>query len=276
MEAPLPRIELPHHVDGGMEVLVPPVLRLVPLRARKEDILAAEGEKVGALIDAARRERIPPQRADVLPLEEVGRTIEKDLPLLLRRERAHHRVIHLPALEHLGVAEVGAGAVLGELVALDDLAELLEVDAVRRDGERLRLTAAEDGGVHEIELAVLDDRRARIAAVAVRRAARSERGGLELPLHEVLRGIVPPVHGVPRCAVGIELEEELILAERIAEAVRVVHPADGRHDVIGMTVSFVDGCETVYDVRICDVRRIGIACLLFGFHVAPGSLNMSK
>ena len=257
-----------------MEVLVPPVLRLVPLRARKEDILAAEGEKVGALIDAARRERIPPQRADVLPLEEVGRTIEKDLPLLLRRERAHHGVIHLPALEHLGVAEVGAGAVLGELVALDDLAELLEVDAVRRDGERLRLTAAEDGGIHEVELAVLDDPRAGIAAVAVRRAARSERGGLELPLDEVLRGIVPPVHGVPRRAVGIELEEELILAERIAEAVRVVHPADGRHDVIGMAVSFFDGCETVYDVRIRDVRRVDIACLLFGFHV--GSLSLSK
>ena len=91
---------------------------------------------------------------------------------------------------------------------------------------------ADIAGVHDVQLAVLDEAAARIDAVAVVRGVRKQRDALFIPLHEVRRSQMEPVFQAVDCAHRKPLIEKMPFAVEISEAVRIVQKACVRLDVV--------------------------------------------
>ena len=119
---------------------------------------------------------------------------------------------------------------------------LFEMNPVLAYGDVLRLleAVAVVGGarIDQIQLPVLFDRAAGEASslrVVVIAFARRKRDGQLLPMHQVIADRMPPVHLRPEAAIRVELVEEVVFPLEIDQAVRIVDPSAGAHEMVSLT-----------------------------------------
>ena len=163
--------------------------------------------------------------------------------------------------KHLRVAEValgggqyGVAGVLGEgLSTVGAVRNALHLGVAprRRLGRRVEShyrTGAEAGGVVSVNYGRTAEHRA--PGVGQQGVA------LVLPVHQVGRRRVPPVHVAPRRAVGIVLEIQVPHAVLVEHSVRVVHPSVGRSVVVQRTVLLlVRHVERVGELQFLPAKR---------------------
>ena len=70
-----------------------------------------------------------------------------------------------------------------------------------------------------------------------------ERDGQFLPMHEIAADGVAPAHVAPRVAEGVVLEEEVVFAFEVDEAVGIVGPVAGRGEMVLRAEGLVAGCR---------------------------------
>ena len=192
-----------------------------------------EGEKVGALKLIGLRAVTAAEGADIVPLFEVGRTIEAHF--LVGRDD------HVPRLgrfvpKDFGIAEVlqsiegakdGIAGIFGErapVVCAVGQALQLPVFVACRSVESDESIFAETGAVVEVDH--------RAAGIDVAEGVARNGGTKFFPAHQVAAHGMPPVHVAPFRAIGVVLIVKMVFAVFVDEAVRVVHPAIGGRMVV--------------------------------------------
>ena len=207
------------------------------LRAGEEHRLPVEREEIRALPHPAILVMAGRDHADVAPMEGVLALKEQDRPAPVGAAVADHGVEPVALPPDLGIAEIVGAAALGQHGAVDDrvAVQLFVIDAVADGGalglEALHLAVAAADIAHAgIEQQVPPVGQlhcaAGEAAVLIVVGIRRQRRGQTLPVDEVLRLDVTPVHGAPAGVIGVILEKQMVLPFIGRKAVGVVDPAD--------------------------------------------------
>ena len=118
-------------------------------------------------------------------------------------------------------------------------------------------------GVHQQLLAVihLGSRTGEAAGAVVRRGIRSNGAGQILPMQQVCADRVSPVHRTPLCCVGVVLVKLVVLSLIEREAVRVIHPAHKRGQVVGRALCRRNGSAVLFLIIACFLQN----CIAHGF-----------
>ena len=180
-------------------------------------------------------------RVDVRPMEPVLRLVDEDLAAVRAGPRAEHHVIAPVLFPHLRVAYM-AGHIARIIFIFHQKLLAVNPHAVARDGEAEVVPAPRGdvvvvarvldvAGVVQIQCVVLHQRGAGIDAVDVPRLVGAHGDRLLRPVQQIGAAPVSPELDA---AVGVKravLIEHMVAAAVPAQAVRVVHPAGGRHEM---------------------------------------------
>ena len=180
------------------------------------------------------------------PAAQVGGIIGQQLPAFFPA-RSHHRAIPAGHGKQLGIAKVHRRRALGQISRADHgvFRPLAQGEATVAFGDALLLRRAfairraGNAGVHQIELALLLERRAGKAAQRVERRVRRQHVAVPLPAQKVVRSPVPPVHGAPYGIIGMVLAIQVILPLIMDKSVGIVDPAHRRAGVVQGSELFV-------------------------------------
>ena len=217
-------------VAGLVDVLAVELARLESLRAEDQRIVAAEVQHVRALPHVAEVLKARLELAEILPaLFRLLVDEDRAAQLLLVSLCADDEVALAVAMEEIRIAEVARdalGAVRHDDRALLDMAVLLQrAEALRRRAHAVILGVA---GVEDVDLALLREAAARVAAVLVVLVARPERELRHRVVDEVARPDMRPALVLVLAAKRIPLVEDMVFAIRERQAIRVVDEAE-RH-----------------------------------------------
>lgn len=217
-----------------------------------QDVLPADGEKVGAFPHPALGVLALglDDRAAGFPVEEIGRFVEEDpAELIALMLAAEHQVVAAIVLPDFWIAEVlgvvGRGFDDRIVFVLCEMNAIVAVGQVLIFPEVVEVTVAVVvmAGVEQVESPVFDDRRAGEATAAVLGIAGDQGDRQLLPVDEVAAADVAPVHRPPLGGVGVELVEDVVVALKVAETVRVVQPATGGRDVVVLAITLVGNVD---------------------------------
>ena len=217
-------------VAGLIDVLAVELARLESLRAEDQRIVAAEVQHVRALPHVAEVLEARLELAEILPaLFRLLVDEDRAAQLLLVSLCADDEVALAVAMEEIRIAEVARdalGAVRHDDRALLDMAVLLQrTEALRRRAHAVILGVT---GVEDMDLALLREAAARVAAVLVVLVARPERELRHRVVDEVARPDMRPTLVLVLAAERIPLVEDMVFAIRERQAIRVVDEAE-RH-----------------------------------------------
>ena len=235
-------VEFPHQIQAGIAAFeAGPLLFQVDRRDEKH-VLAVQREKVGAFPHLAEI-----GRADLVSVTEflsVNRRIHEDEPPAALAFGADENKIFAADAHGIGIAEVLFAYPFRKVGRADDGSlPLGKMHAVRRICHALRFQFLVRGfivlRVHQHQLVFIDDRPARKTAALVRAVGRKRH--FAVVKHAVVPRVgVPPVHGAPAAVIRVVLVKDVHGAAEIADAVGIVHPADGRREVITRAVLHID------------------------------------
>ena len=234
------KIAVQREVSAGVDVLVAIPVLPDALRRQRQNPLTVHTEQIRTLPhiaeDLRRRDRVA-QR----PVQLVRRFVNQQLAAVVLGARTEHHVVHPVLLPHLRVAHMTAHIRRIVLVLHQELFAL-DVDAVPRDAERHIVSASlidvvvvsgelDVAGVVEIQRVILHKRGAGIHTVNIPRLVRIHRGRLLCPVDQIRTRPVSPVLDAARGIKRAVLIEHMVVPAVPAQAVRVVHPADRRHEM---------------------------------------------
>ena len=114
--------------------------------------------------------------------------------------------------------------------------------------------------VQQVQLSVIFDSAAGKTAslrVIIARFARRKRDRKKLPVNHVVTDGVPPVHAAPESAVRIMLVKNVVFSFEENKAIRIIHPAGLRHEVI--VLPHAPPCDVVltgvnFGLRFLDIQ----------------------
>ena len=240
-----------------------------------EDAGTVDLEPVGALPHPA--ETVALDRAGELPGTKVVAAVDEKAPLAVDR-RAEHEVVAVAPAPDLRVARMGGVAQLRIGDRRDDDAlgvQVVEVPPV--GGDELHLAGFEpvvqvfvdvlrvglevaDAGVEEVQAPRALYGAAGEAAVSVGELRGEEGDSLVLPVDEVGRHRVPPVHGSPARGIGEVLIEQVVLPAVVDEPIGVVDPVERRLEVARLldaahvVLLYSDGWRGQSDMEVAPYR----------------------
>ena len=222
-------------IAGLKNVVVAVAFRLDSLRRKQQHCFAVDLEQVRTFPHVAEVRQAGVDFAHQFPFQGILGAIHQDRAGFVATLGTDDGVIDAVLLPDFGIADVVGVAFR---IAGDSRRQKLREAAVRfQAGNDLvrhpfPFFRADIAGVHDVQLAVLDEAAARIDAVAVVRGVRKQRDALFIPLHEVRRSQMEPVFQAVDCAHRKPLIEKMPFAVEISEAVRIVQKACVRLDVV--------------------------------------------
>ena len=205
--------------------------------------LVAQGEEVGTLPDVAGGSGLAgQQRAQVLPVAEIGRAVEEDGAADVDDAGGEQHVPRISLAPDKRIAKIVRRPRHGRDLAEDGVAgELLPGEQViAAGGQALRLhvvALAAHAGVDDCRHAAVVNHAAGKAAALVRSPRRRREGDGQVgPVDEIVTDGVPPVDAAPEGAFWVVLVKEMLPATPGDHAVGVVHPVGRRQEMVDRPV----------------------------------------
>ena len=227
----------PDHAEGAVAVVVLETLWQHVLGAGQQHLLSVQLEEIRALPHETQTEVVLHQGLHKRPVNGIVAPVQKHLPavanMIIRQE---HPVGSIRLLPGLRIAECGPVPALGQIPLRENgISGVFGVEKSVSEGQILNLELRDVSVRAELgDHAGIDQHMAAVgqgesvpgeAAVPVIGLVRRHGHRQVLPLQQVLRDRVAPVHGSPVGVVGMILVEHVILPVVQGEPVRIIHPA---------------------------------------------------
>ena len=244
-------------------------------RSEHQYMLAVQREEVRALphfavhVVAARQHGNKVPVETVLALEQYGCTAA-----ILGQGNGHGRVGAVCFAPDLRVTEIelaeslrqvflGQHRVAGRFFVIQSIAHSNAL-GLNIPHFTIRLLFGNHAGIQQKLTSVVHfgGRTGEAAGAVVRRGIRSNGAGQILPMQQVCADRVSPVHRTPLCCVGVVLVKLVVLSLVVGKAVRVIHPAHKRGQVVGRALCRRNGSAVLFLIIACFLQNcIAHGCL---------------
>ncbi|MNE32171.1 hypothetical protein D3C80_1257690 [compost metagenome] len=231
----LPRLPLTKQIAALEQITVIETFSRHPLGRKHQNAFILEGEEVRALPHIAHLFFRLIKDSGIVPLMQVGGTIQAHLAGLAIASADYH----VPAISfspHLRIAEM---VQTRRSIHHNPLA--LEVDPIAASRKTLHLIKVSliagiamefMPGINQRQRVAINNRRARETTVFIFRAFRSQRDRQVLPMNQIFTARMAPVHRPPLRGIRMVLVKSVIPTVKPDQTVRIVNPARTRGKMV--------------------------------------------